>query len=63
MKASEQKDLAKILTARRKELGFGQEKIGKLIGLNQGAISRFENGKAVLSLEKIVKYGESVGLL
>lgn len=47
--------LGKVLKARRKELGFNQEKMANEIGIDRKHLSAIENGKQNLTIETLFK--------
>ncbi len=50
------------LVKRRKKLGISQRKIGEVLGISQVTVSKFELGKGKISLEKIRKFVEYLGI-
>ena len=53
---------AKRLQDMRKEKGFSNEKLGKLIGTNSGSISRWENQKITPNIVFIFRLSKTLGV-
>lgn len=48
-------NIGKYVQIERKKQGITQEKLAELTGISWSAISRFETGKTMLSVDKILK--------
>ena len=62
MKITEVQCLGKIISERRRKLGYTQQQISDVTGLSASFISDAEHGKTTLELGKVIKLINILGL-
>ena len=62
MKITEVQCLGKIISERRKKLGYTQQQVSDVTGLSTSFISDAEHGKTTLELGKVIKLINILGL-
>jgi transcriptional regulator with XRE-family HTH domain len=50
--------IAQKVRRKRIEMGYSQDRMCEILGINQNALSRIENGKGLIDLYKLVKIAE-----
>jgi HTH-type transcriptional regulator / antitoxin HipB len=55
-------ELGNALRERRRELGFGQEEISGVIGVNRRVIGELERGKGTVQLQIAMEAARALGL-